>query len=67
MNFLHNAYNKLFVGIILFGKLKGLKQTIHLLNIYGSYDNRVAFWDSVKDSGLLMLPYLILVGDLNFT
>lgn len=60
------AFNT-FAGILLFGKLKGLEQTIHLLNVYGPYDNRKVFWDTVKANGLLSLPHLIIVGDLNFT
>ena len=55
------------VGILLQGKLLGFAKTIHLLNIYGPYGNRQAFWESVFSCGVLTLPNLILAGDLNFT
>ena len=55
------------VGILLHGHLLGFQQPIHLLNIYGPFENRQLFWDSVRLCGLLKLPNLILEGDLNYT
>ena len=40
---------------------------MHLLNIYGPYDNRHSFLESVKNNGFLNLPNLILAGDLKFS
>ena len=45
----------------------GMKHSVHLLNIYGPYDNRCTFWESVNNNGFLNLPNLILEGDMNFT
>ena len=55
------------VGILLKGNFLGFKEQVHMLNIYGLYTNRRAFWELSANNGLLNLPKLILEGDLNFT
>ena len=41
--------------------------TIKVINIYGPYQNRVPFWDSLFGNPLLCGEYLVLGGDLNFS
>ena len=55
------------VGILLTGRLRGCDTKLKILNIYGPYHGRVAFWDNLAGSGLLKDPALILLGGLNFT
>lgn len=40
---------------------------IQVLNVYGPYSGRRAFWDRLEATGLINDPSLILAGDLNFT
>ena len=54
-------------GILLEGRIIGFNEQVHLLNIYGPYDNHRVFWEATVNSGLLLLPNLIMGGDLNFT
>lgn len=51
-----------FVGILLTGSIIGLKEPVHLLDIYGPYDDRWDFWEAASNSGLLKLPNLIMGG-----
>ena len=60
------AYNT-GAGFLLFGNLKGFEVPVHLLNVYGPYSHRVNFWNDILTTGIISLPNLILVGDLNFT
>jgi hypothetical protein len=53
-------------GILLTGRCLKDKREVALLNIYGPCTDRLQFWHSVADSGLLEIRNLILVGDLNF-
>jgi len=54
-------------GILLSGRIRGCESRVKILNVYGPYNERVAFWDRLAGCGLLKDPSLILVGDLNFT
>ena len=54
-------------GILLKASLKSSPLELSILNCYGPYNNRDSFWNVVAAGGLLSLPNLILVGDLNFT
>jgi len=38
---------------------------LDFLNLYGPCQNRITLWKSIVDSGILSIPNLILVGDLN--
>ena len=53
------AYNS-SATILLVGSIMGFKESVHLLNIYGPYDNRRYFWEPTSNSRLLNLPNLIL-------
>jgi hypothetical protein len=54
-------------GILLTGTCLWNNLQINLLNSYGPCQNKKLFWDRVESRGLLDLPNLIIVGDLNFT
>ena len=54
-------------GILVQAKFRGSPTTISILNCYGPYSGHELFWNEVMVGGLLSLPNLILVGDLNFT
>ena len=54
-------------GILLKAMIHGSTFPLSILNCYGPYHNREIFWNSVASGGLLSLPNLILVGDLNLT
>jgi hypothetical protein len=54
-------------GILLEGYVKDLDRCMKLINCYGSYSDREAFWEAIKDEGILKEPNLVLGGDLNFT
>ena len=41
--------------------------TLNILNIYGNYNNRVGFWESLQSSHLLRCENLVIGVDLNFT
>ena len=41
--------------------------TFKVINIYGPYQNRVPFWDSLFGNPLLCGESLVLGGDLNFS
>ena len=43
------------------------KLTLNILNIYGPYNNRVEFWETLKNSIIIQKENLIIGGDLNFT
>ena len=53
-------------GILVNAKFRGSPTTFSILNCYGPYSNREAFWSRAKAGGLLSLPNLISAGDLNF-
>ena len=40
---------------------------LNLINIYGPYNERASFWDSVRASQFLKKENVVLGGDLNFT
>ena len=40
---------------------------LNLINIYGPYNNKVAFRESVQASQFLKRDNVVIVGDLNFT
>ena len=44
-----------------------LGNTFHILNMYGPYEEREAFWDDLLSKSWLEMDKFILVGDLNFT
>ena len=44
-----------------------LRNTLHILNVYGPYEEREAFWDDLLLKSWLEMDKFILVGDLNFT
>ena len=52
-------------GILLKAQFRGSSISLSILNCYGPYHHRDAFWNSMARSGLLSLPNLILVGDMN--
>ena len=54
-------------GILLKALIRGSTFPLSILNCYGPYLHREAFWNSVARGGLLSLPNLILAGDLNLT
>ena len=54
-------------GILLKASIRGSSLELSILNCYGPYLNRDSFWIAVANGGLLSLPNLILVGDLNLT
>ena len=54
-------------GILLKASIRGSSFELSILNCYGPYLNRDSFWSAVASGGLLSLPNIILVGDLNLT
>ena len=54
-------------GIVLKAIFKGLVETFTVINCYGPYVQRNTYWNNLVSSGLLGMPNLLLVGDLNFT
>ena len=46
---------------------QGFTYTLSIINCYGPYLHRDVFWNKDARGGLLALPNLILVGDLNLT
>jgi hypothetical protein len=54
-------------GILLEGPVKDLNQSLKLLNCYGPYSERQAFWETVKEEGLFNESNLVMGGDLNLT
>jgi len=46
--------------------VKELDRCMKLINFYGSYSNREAYWEAIKNDGILKEPNLVLGGDLNF-
>jgi len=53
--------------IFIEGKLLFSSTSFKLLNYYGPYNNREAFWEKLFESGILHEENLILGGDLNLT
>ena len=41
--------------------------SLNILNIYGPYNNRVAFWEAFQSSHILRCENMAINGDLNFT
>ena len=56
-----------FAGILLKGTIRGFKEPIQVLNIYGPCRDRLSFWRHVDELNLLAHNNLIVGGDLNFT
>ena len=56
-----------YAGILLKARFMGSSTTLSILNCYGPYLHQESFWNSVSRDGLLTLPNLIFVGDLNLT
>jgi hypothetical protein len=54
-------------GILLEGLVKDLNKSLKLLNCYGPYSDREAFWETLKKDGLFNEHNLVMGGDLNFT
>ena len=54
-------------GGLLKAQFRGSSISLSILNCYGPYHHRDAFWNSVARGGLPSLPNLILAGDLNLT
>jgi hypothetical protein len=54
-------------GILLSGSIISSNREINFLNVYGPCLDHKDFWTKLSNSGLLLLPRLILVGDLNLT
>jgi hypothetical protein len=54
-------------GILLEGQEKDLNKNMKLLNRYGPYSERRAFWETVKEEGLFNESNLVMGGDLNLT
>ena len=47
--------------------LKAMTLVFSIVNCYGPYSNRTAFWDCAVAGGIFNYPNLILARDLNFT
>ena len=60
------AYHS-FVGILLTACFRGLDSVFSIVNCYGPYANKIAYWDFVVVGGIFNYPNHILAGDLNFT
>lgn len=54
-------------GLLLNGNCLCLKLHLTILNLYGPYKHRGAFWDSLRSSGILNFSNLMVASDLNFT
>jgi hypothetical protein len=54
-------------GILLEGVVKDINLKLKLINCYGSYADRVVFWEDLKRVGIFDVENLIMGGDLNFT
>jgi len=54
-------------GILLEGVVKDINIKVNLINCYGSYADRVVFWEDIKRIRIFDVENLILGGDLNFT
>ena len=54
-------------GILLEASVRGSHLSLSIINCYGPYRHREAFWDEAARGGLLSLPNLILAVDLNLT
>ena len=66
----HSVHYKAFetaARILVNARFRGSPTTFSILNYYGPYSNREAFWSMARAGGLLSLPSLILAEDLNFT
>ena len=58
---------KTVAGILLQGRYLNGDRELKILNCYGPYQNRIPYWNLIRDSGLLKEEGLIIGGDLNFT
>ena len=54
-------------GILLKARFRGSNISLSILNCYGPYLHQEKFWDSVVWGGLLSIPNLILLGEMNLT
>jgi hypothetical protein len=53
-------------GLLLEGRIRGLKDVVRVINCYAPFSRRHGFWDRIQQSGVLSDPGLIFCGDLNF-
>ena len=54
-------------GILLEGKVHGIKKSVDFMNMYAPYKDQRSFWDKFDDSHLLSLENLVIVRNLNLT
>ena len=54
-------------GILLEGRVQGIVDMVHLVNMYARYKERKYFWEEFDAIGVLRLKNLIICGDMNFT
>jgi hypothetical protein len=47
--------------------VKDVGLSFSILNIYGSYDDRIPFWEELANAGAFNDPLTLVGGDLNFT
>ena len=49
------------------GHIRGFDGILNIVNLYAPYHNRLSFWNKIKNSGILSLRNLIIMGDFNST
>ena len=58
---------RFFGGILLSGKIRGIRNTLNILNLYAPCQNRHEFWKRMDSSGIFTIQNLISMGDFNTT